>query len=83
MLLPSILINGFQTPDELIQAGIFGIGPNNNLNQWTGRDDVSFQPLWQLEALGSATWRGSRSSAVSSRRPSSSSSRSRTWWRRT
>ena len=52
MLLPSVLINGFQTPDEMIQAGIFGIGPNSSLNQWTGRDDVSFQALWQLEALG-------------------------------
>ena len=41
ILLPSILINGFQTPDELIQAGIFGMGPNNKLNQWTGRDDLS------------------------------------------
>jgi len=52
MLLPSILINGFQTPDELIQAGIFGIGPNNKLNQWTGRDDVSLQVMWELEACG-------------------------------
>jgi len=52
MLLPSILINGFQTPDELIQAGIFGMGPNSSLNQWTGRDDVSLQAMWQLEALG-------------------------------
>ena len=52
MLLPSILINGFQTPNELIQAGIFGLGPNSSLNQWTGRDDVSLQPLWQLEAFG-------------------------------
>ena len=52
MLLPSILINGFQTPDELIQAGIFGMGPNSSLNQWTGRDDVSLQVIWQLEAFG-------------------------------
>jgi len=52
MILPSILINGFQTPDELIQAGIFGIGTNNKLNQWTGRDDVSLQFVWQLEACG-------------------------------
>ena len=52
MLLPSILINGFQTPNELIQAGIFGLGPNSSLNQWAGRDDVSLQPLWQLEACG-------------------------------
>ena len=52
MLLPSILINGFQTPDELLQAGVFGMGPNNNMNQWTGREDVSIQFLWQLDALG-------------------------------
>ena len=46
------MINGFQTPNELIQAGIFGMGPNSSLNQWTGRDDLSFQPLWQLEGFG-------------------------------
>ena len=52
MLLPSILLNGFQTPYEEIQAGIFGIGPNNKLNQWDGRDDFSIQALWQLDAFG-------------------------------
>ena len=52
MLLPNVLINGFQTPDEMIQAGIFGLGTNSKLNQWTGRDDVSLQVLWELEALG-------------------------------
>ena len=52
MLLPSILINGFQTPMELIQAGIFGMGSNSSMNQWVGRDDLSYQPLWQLEAVG-------------------------------
>ena len=36
----------------LLQAGIFGIGPNNSLNQWTGRDDVSIQFVWQLQNLG-------------------------------
>jgi outer membrane protein TolC len=51
-LLPSILLNGFQTPNELIQAGIFGLGPNNSMNQWTGRFDFSTQPLWQLEGFG-------------------------------
>ena len=50
--LPSILINGFQTPYEMIQAGIFGLGPNSSLNQWVGRVDLSYQPLWQLEAFG-------------------------------
>jgi outer membrane protein TolC len=52
MLLPSVLINGFQTPYEEIQAGIFGIGPNNKLNQWAGRADLSYQALWELEAFG-------------------------------
>ena len=52
ILLPSILLNGFQTPGEFLQAGIFGLGPNSSLNQWTGRDDVSVQFLWQLDALG-------------------------------
>ena len=36
----------------MLQAGIFGLGPNSSLNQWTGRDDFSIQPLWQLEAFG-------------------------------
>ena len=49
---PTVLINGFQTPDEMIQAGIFGIGTNNKLNQWVGRDDVSLQLVWELEGLG-------------------------------
>jgi outer membrane protein TolC len=49
---PNILINGFQTPYEMIQAGIFGLGPNSSMNQWKGRDDLSYQPLWQLEAFG-------------------------------
>jgi len=52
MLLPSILINGFQTPYEEIQAGIFAMGPNDKLNQWVGRSDLSYQALWELEAFG-------------------------------
>ncbi|HEY2157234.1 MAG TPA: hypothetical protein VGH33_16525 [Isosphaeraceae bacterium] len=51
-LTPSLMINGFQTPNEAIQAGIFGLGQNSSLNQWTGRVDLSYQPLWQLEGFG-------------------------------
>lgn len=51
-LLPSVLINGFQTPYEEIQAGIFGTGPNSSLNQWAGRVDLSYQGIWELEAFG-------------------------------
>jgi outer membrane protein TolC len=50
--LPNILLNGFQTPNELLQAGVFGLGSNSSLNQWRGRDDFSIQPLWQLDAMG-------------------------------
>ncbi len=51
-LIPVLSINGFQTPFEMIQAGIFGFGPNSSLNQWTGRSDVSIQPLIQLHNVG-------------------------------
>jgi outer membrane protein TolC len=49
---PSLSLAGFQTPYEMLQAGIFGLGPNSSLNQWRGRDDFSVQPMWQLDAMG-------------------------------
>jgi outer membrane protein TolC len=52
IFLPTVLVNGFQTPGEMLQGGIFGLGTNNKLNQWTGRDDASLQLVWELEALG-------------------------------
>ena len=51
-LLPVVQINGFQSPNEEIQAGIFGLGPNSSLNQWTGRVDLSYQLMWQAEGFG-------------------------------
>ncbi len=50
--LPLITVNGFQSAGMLIQAGIFGLGPNSSLNQWTGRVDVSLQAIWQLDGFG-------------------------------
>jgi outer membrane protein TolC len=50
--LPLVLLNGFQSAGMLIQGGIFALGPNSSLNQWTGRDDVSIQLMWQLEGFG-------------------------------
>src|SRR5262249_51858349 len=50
--IPEIVLNGFQTPFEMLQAGVFGLGPNSSLNQWTGRSDFSIQPLFQLQNLG-------------------------------
>lgn len=52
MLLPTLMLNGFQTPNEMLQAGIFGMGPNSSLNQWRGRNDFSLQPLWQFQGMG-------------------------------
>jgi outer membrane protein TolC len=52
-ILPMVLLTGYQTPGGmLINAGIFGIGQNANLNQWSGRDDVSIQLIWQVENFG-------------------------------
>lgn len=51
-VLPTVYINGFQTPYEVFQAGIFGLGPNSSLNQWAGRADLSYQPIWQFESFG-------------------------------
>ena len=50
--IPNVLLNGFQTPYEMIQAGIFGLGPNSSMNQWKGRFDFSIQPLWQVSNMG-------------------------------
>ena len=81
--IPVIAINGFQTPFEMLQAGIFGLGPNSSLNQWTGRDDFSIQPLLQLQNLGFGNLAHDQGAARhASRWPSSISSRPRTWWRR-
>jgi outer membrane protein TolC len=52
-VLPVVVLSGFQSAGGmLIQGGIFGLGPNSNINQWTGRADVSIQFMWQLENFG-------------------------------
>jgi outer membrane protein TolC len=50
--IPNFALTGFQTPFEMLQAGIFGLGPNSSLNQWVGRADLSFQFIIQLQNLG-------------------------------
>ncbi len=50
--IPIVLLDGYQSPGGmLIQAGIFGLGPNSSMSEWKGRDDVSLQ-LRQVENLG-------------------------------
>jgi outer membrane protein TolC len=51
-ILPSVLLTGFQTPEFLFNGGVFGTGNNANLTQWSGRYDMSYQLVWQLEAFG-------------------------------
>jgi outer membrane protein TolC len=51
-LLPIVMLDGFQSAGMLIQAGIFGLGPNSSLNQWAGRVDTSVQLIWQFDAFG-------------------------------
>jgi len=34
------------------QVGIFGTEKGSNLNNWSFRDDISFQLVWQLESFG-------------------------------
>jgi hypothetical protein len=51
-LLPSVLINGFQTPYELIQAGANGEGNGGKLNLWNSRDDISAQVLFTAQSMG-------------------------------
>jgi outer membrane protein TolC len=51
--IPTAVLSGFQSPAGMvIQAGIFGLGPNSSLNNWVGREDFSIQFVWQLENFG-------------------------------
>ncbi|MFI5456492.1 MAG: TolC family protein [Isosphaerales bacterium] len=72
-VLPIVMIGGFQDPGGMLtQAGIFSLGPNSSLNQWTGRLDVSLQLIWQLDAFGIGNLarvkqqRGAQSEAITS-----------------
>ena len=50
--MPSLMLNGFQTPSELIEFGAQGFGYDRNMNLWSLRDDISPQAMWQYEGLG-------------------------------
>ncbi|HVX12145.1 MAG TPA: hypothetical protein VHC22_13270 [Pirellulales bacterium] len=51
-LLPSLFLNGFQSPFELIQAGAVGEGNGNKMNQWSPRDDITPQVIFIANGLG-------------------------------
>jgi hypothetical protein len=52
ILMPTMMLNGFQTPNELIQFGAQGIGHGNSMNHWSLRNDISPQAIWQWEGMG-------------------------------
>lgn len=52
-LLPSIILTGWQTPGGMVpQASIFGTGKGGKMNNWSFRDDVSAQLMWQWDGFG-------------------------------
>lgn len=51
-LLPSLFMNGFQTPYELIEAGANGIGKGGKINQWSPRDDLSPEMFMIAQGMG-------------------------------
>lgn len=52
-LLPSVILTGWQTPGGMVpQASIFGTGKGGKVNEWSFRDDVSAQLVWQWDGLG-------------------------------
>lgn len=50
--LPSPILTGFQTPYEMLEFGVLGIGQGSSLNQWNPRYDIAPQLLWQASSLG-------------------------------
>ena len=77
-LTPSILLNGFQTPNELLQFGAQGIGSGKSMNNWMPATISARRSCGRSSPWAWATWRGSRSSAANSRERSSSCSGFRT-----
>jgi outer membrane protein TolC len=49
---PTFQLWGFQTPGELINGGVQGIGSDGSMNLWSAREDWAPQLLWQLDGLG-------------------------------
>jgi outer membrane protein TolC len=52
-VLPTILLTGFQSPGYMrMQGMVFGTGRGAKMNNWSLREDVSAQVVWQLDGLG-------------------------------
>jgi outer membrane protein TolC len=52
-LLPNILLTGFQAPGGMTtEFGVIGTGQGGKMNNWSFRDDISAQIVWQLQEFG-------------------------------
>lgn len=52
-MLPSLMLTGWQTPGGMVpEASIFGTGHAGRVNNWSFRDDISGQLVWQWDSLG-------------------------------
>lgn len=51
-ILPTVFLNGFQTPGEKIQVGAMGIGANSAMNLWSYRNDITPQLSVAAESMG-------------------------------
>lgn len=51
-LLPSLFMNGFQSPYELMQVGALGEGKDRKMNQWSPRDDITPQLIFIANGMG-------------------------------
>jgi outer membrane protein TolC len=50
--LPVLEIQGFQTPYEQLEVGVFAIGNGGKMNNWTGRFDLAPEIMWKADSLG-------------------------------
>lgn len=51
-VIPSVILSGNGTPQFFFNGAIYGTGPNDTLNQFTGRQDWNLQLIWKLENFG-------------------------------
>ncbi len=52
-LLPLVLLTGWQGPGGMTnELGVFGTGNGSSLGNWSLREDLSLQAIWQLDSMG-------------------------------
>lgn len=51
-LIPSLVLRGRQGPGGALEGGVFGGGPNDQMDMWGGRFDADISAVWTLYNLG-------------------------------